>query len=137
MSKLKNSPKPSLLTLSPILTILKFCFPTGNDLPVLDSSRSILSKRRPQKGLFMQIPEHGSFVILSNRTWNRAFNIIFIQQREMYSVYESPAILHRLHTNCLAQLREISSLCTTRVYFDNMTLTLQKPCQYNTKFNCS
>ena len=57
----------------------------------------------------MQIPEHGSFVILSNRTWNRAFNIIFIQQREMYSVYESPAILHRLHTNCLAQLREISS----------------------------
>ena len=27
--------------------------------------------------------------------------------------------------------------CTSRVYFHNVTLTSQKPCQYNNKFNCS
>ena len=27
--------------------------------------------------------------------------------------------------------------CTSRVYFDNVTLTSQKPCQYNNKFDCS
>ena len=26
--------------------------------------------------------------------------------------------------------------CTSRVYFDNMTLTSQEPCQYNNKFDC-
>ena len=27
--------------------------------------------------------------------------------------------------------------CTSRVYFDNVTLTSQKPCQHNNKFDCS
>ena len=27
--------------------------------------------------------------------------------------------------------------CTSRIYFDNMTLTSQKPCQHNNKCDCS
>ena len=27
--------------------------------------------------------------------------------------------------------------CTSRIYFDNVTLTAQKPCQFNNKFDCS
>ena len=53
-----------------------------------------------------------------------------------------------VNRNCLVQFREISVEpdlgCTSRIYFDNVTLTLhnltltsQKPCQYNNKFDCS
>ena len=37
----------------------------------------------------------------------------------------------------LSQLLESELGCTPKVYFDNVTLMSQKPCQYNNKFNCS
>ena len=37
----------------------------------------------------------------------------------------------------LANAVEADLGCTSRVYFDNVTLLSQKPCQYNNKFDCS
>ena len=46
---------------------------------------------------------------------------------------------HRLVSIRTASANSVESDlgCTSRVYFDNVALTSQKPCKYNNKFNCS